>query len=287
ERFEVLEATKYSFDCGSGRWEQHRLTLRLTTEPFAEGGMRLCYRCREISEDGWEVDKVVKRIKPHSGLDPTVNYHEAMTQMVAESYAQDFNKACCQAGLPNRIAFLPVSVIKLDGYQEPLCLEPYLDGDYVKHSDNAGHRETDDETAAAFSYFSYIVSGAQLVVCDIQGVGTFYTDPQIHTADGQGFGAGNLGAEGIRRFLHSHRHSLLSEQLGLPSPDEGLSDEELARKIQALEREDAARGNAAAMVTLIPGLSLTFSTMTTQYSECASQYNEGFTAIAKMFGKCA
>ena len=26
-----------------------------------------------------------------------------------------------------------------------------------------GHRETDDETAAAFSYFTYIVSGAQLV----------------------------------------------------------------------------------------------------------------------------
>ena len=26
-----------------------------------------------------------------------------------------------------------------------------------------------------------------------QGVGTFYTDPQIHSFDGRGFGAGNLG----------------------------------------------------------------------------------------------
>ena len=116
-------------------------------------------------------------------------------------------------------AFLNAKKTNLDielsgGYAEPLCLEPYLAGDYVKHSDNAGHRETDDETAACFSYFSYILSQKMLVVCDIQGVGTFYTDPQIHTIDGEGFGAGNLGAEGIRRFLRTHRHNLLCEELG-------------------------------------------------------------------------
>ena len=103
------------------------------------------------------------------------------------------------------------------GYAEPLCLEPFLSGDYVKHSDNAGHRETDNETAAAFSYFTYILSQKMLVVCDIQGVGTFYTDPQIHTTDGEGFGAGNLGAEGIRRFPRTHRHNLLCEELGWKS----------------------------------------------------------------------
>ena len=165
-------------------------------------------------EDGSEIDAVLKRIKPNCGLDPVMNYHEAMTQMVAECYAQEFNKCCSQAGLPFSIAFLPVSVVKMDEFEEPLCLEPYLAGDYVKHSDNAGHTETDDEVAAAFSYFSYILSDKLLVVCDIQGVGTFYTDPQIHTADGVGFGAGNLGAEGLRRFLRTHRHNLLCEQLG-------------------------------------------------------------------------
>merc|ERR1712216_176914 len=103
----------------------------------------------------------------------------------------------------------------------------------VKHSDNDGHNETEDEVAAAFSYFTYINSNRLLVVCDIQGVGTFYTDPQIHTFDGQGFGLGNTGAEGIRRFLRSHRHNLLCEKLGLPSLDAHLTDEELAQKIQA------------------------------------------------------
>ena len=35
ERFEVLEATKYSFDCGSGRWEQHR-RLGRSMDPWRE-----------------------------------------------------------------------------------------------------------------------------------------------------------------------------------------------------------------------------------------------------------
>jgi myosin-heavy-chain kinase len=60
----------------------------------------------------------------------------------------------------------------------------------------------------AFSYFTHHVSGGSLVIADIQGVGTFYTDPQIHTLDGEGFGAGNLGERGIRRFLSSHHHSV-------------------------------------------------------------------------------
>ena len=55
-----------------------------------------------------------------------------------------------------------------------------------------------------------------MVVCDIQGVGDFYTDPQIHTWDGEGFGMGNLGAEGIQRYLHSHVHNELIGLLGLP-----------------------------------------------------------------------
>ena len=49
--------------------------------------------------------------------------------------------------------------------------------------------------------------------------------------------------------LQSHRHGLLCEKLGLPSPDAGLTDEELAKKMQADEQriaeedaEEAARG---------------------------------------------
>lgn len=244
--FSTFRAKKYTYDCGKDSWDQEFTRIRVDREPFGEGGMRLAYRAREILEDGSEVEAVVKRMKPGCAPSGDHMFHEAMTQMVAESYAQDFNKACVASGLPHRVAFLPVSVLQLEGSTECVALEPYLAGEYVKHNDNDGHNETQDAIAAAFSYFTNVTSNKLLVVCDIQGVGTFYTDPQVHTFDGEGFGAGNMGADGIQRFLASHRHSLLCDELGLPSLDAGLSDEEIARKLQASleEEEEAALGES-------------------------------------------
>lgn len=31
-----------------------------------------------------------------------------------------------------------------------------------------------------------------------------YTDPQIHTLDGKGYGQGNMGQRGIEKFIDSH-----------------------------------------------------------------------------------
>jgi len=242
----TLSGDKLTYDCEKDRWDSVPVTLRVSSEPFGEGGMRLAYRAREVLPDGFEFDVVVKRFRSDledEGYTSDDLFQEAVTQMVAENYAQDFNKACAARGLRHTIAFLPASVVKVKGVPdeetEVLSLEPYLEGEYVKHNDNQGHNETEDEVVAAFCYFTYISSGKLSVVCDIQGVGTFYTDPQIHTFDGEGFGAGNLGPEGIDRFLRNHRHNLVCEQLGLPSPDEGLSDEELARKMQAAEEREA------------------------------------------------
>jgi hypothetical protein len=53
----------------------------------------------------------------------------------------------------------------------------------------------------AFSHFTWHASKGALLICDIQGVGDLYTDPQIHSSDGRGYGLGNLGQKGIDRFL--------------------------------------------------------------------------------------
>jgi hypothetical protein len=37
------------------------------------------------------------------------------------------------------------------------------------------------------------------------GVGDLFTDPQIHTIDGDGYGRGNMGVRGIALFFASHR----------------------------------------------------------------------------------
>merc|ERR1719253_804937 len=176
--------------------------------------MRLAYRAWEVVDDD-EIPMVVKRWK-RGGSTETVVFDEARTQMVAEHYAQEFNRRCADKGIDGvSVAFLPASALRVDGITEVLSLEPYLEGEYVKQSDNCGGC-SDNVVAAAFSYFTFVTSFEQLVVVDIQGVGTFYTDPQIHTWEGEGFGAGNMGARGIRRFLRTHKHTAVCDALDLP-----------------------------------------------------------------------
>ena len=80
-----------------------------------------------------------------------------------------------------------------------------MPGSYVKHSNNAGWVGREEQscsgaaaieqallraTPQAFSHFSYVASGGEVLICDIQGVGDLFTDPQIHTPDGNSYGEG-------------------------------------------------------------------------------------------------
>ena len=57
----------------------------------------------------------------------------------------------------------------------------------------------------AFSHFTWEASTHTILVCDIQGVGDTWTDPQIHSFNGEGYGKGNMGNDGIQKFLESHK----------------------------------------------------------------------------------
>ena len=62
----------------------------------------------------------------------------------------------------------------------------------------------------------------------MQGVGDLYTDPQIHTAQGDQYGDGNLGTRGMALFFHSHKVKFRPLKPGHtpnpPSFSEGTAD---------------------------------------------------------------
>ena len=73
-------------------------------------------------------------------------------------------------------------------------------------------------TPQAYSHFTYERSERRMVVTDIQGIEDLFTDPQVHTADGEGYGQGNLGIDGVHKFLCTHKCNDVCRAIGLRQP---------------------------------------------------------------------
>ena len=103
ERVE-MRGTKSVYDCATDKWNSEPVRLLVETEPFQEGGMRIAYKAQELFADGSAMDVVLKCFKPEvleEGEDEAELVRgEAMTQMVAENYAQDFNRMARDEHVP-------------------------------------------------------------------------------------------------------------------------------------------------------------------------------------------
>lgn len=256
------QVIKYTYIASEERWEEESGRVRVRPEVFARGGMRSCFPCDDIDSEGGATKAVLKLFHDdvpallrggNAVCDPKEYFLESMCSAVADTYAQSFNREAARAGgvaAGVAVAFVPVSVVYLIERPGRVfgTVEPMLVGSYKKHSDNDGHRDRlgedgEDEVAQAFSYFSYVRSNNLLMVCDIQGVpGGAYTDPQVHSWDGNGFGAGNNGRQGMERFLASFSYNLLCEALQLPRAKEE-TDEEMAKRLQEVEVQTAREDN--------------------------------------------
>jgi len=110
---------------------------------------------------------------------------------------------------PKQIDMLHVGMLQL--VERPgspyIGYESFIRGEYHKWNTNTGWKDesTFRHTPHAFSFATFRVTRGEMMVVDIQGVGDLYTDPQVHTLDGEGFGKGNLGARGMALFLRSFR----------------------------------------------------------------------------------
>lgn len=177
----------HTYDPVKRKWSQRATVLRLDKKPFAKGAMRGAYHCLDMTKEEDERHYVAK-FSLDANEPKETYFSDVETQSVAQMYAKLYNETISTASNPKKVAFLDTHVVvfstPVNGHKY-CAIEKYIQGEYVKHSNNYGAVSGDRNTPQAFSHFSYEKSGGKLIVVDIQGVNDIYTDPQIHTVDGQ------------------------------------------------------------------------------------------------------
>jgi len=110
---------------------------------------------------------------------------------------------------------------------QPLwAIENFIEGSYRKHNNNYGYvSDAERNTPQAFSHFTYEASNHKMMICDIQGVGDLYTDPQMHTEESMpSLGKGNLGTRGFQKFMQTHSCNAICSYLKLPPVNAKVKD---------------------------------------------------------------
>eukprot|EP00472_Partenskyella_glossopodia_P010363 CAMPEP_0197517812 /NCGR_PEP_ID=MMETSP1318-20131121/2884_1 /TAXON_ID=552666 /ORGANISM="Partenskyella glossopodia, Strain RCC365" /LENGTH=393 /DNA_ID=CAMNT_0043067675 /DNA_START=187 /DNA_END=1368 /DNA_ORIENTATION=+ len=255
--FPAEKSVKYIYDLKTRTWTQQEVNLKLDTVPFSRGSLRVVYHM-EMDQDGHNnsgeqehrnkqnhtahehhehADQVpgapppkcknryVAKISmnPSDNKNTKVYFRDVETQTIAKYYAEKFN----QYHPPKKVDFIKACVLELIQREgNPIVgVEKFIPGPYRKHNSNYGYVSDEERnTPQAFSHFSWEASDHTLLVCDIQGVGDLYTDPQIHHISGEGFGKGNLGMAGISKFLQKHRCNAICRYLKLPQLNAKVSD---------------------------------------------------------------
>ena len=210
--------TKHWYEWASKKWYEKQVTVQLEEQPFDEGSMRLAFRMHDLSMPPGSRSHVAKVFKPGLRCGQEQIWADVEMYEICSSIASAFNSL----NPPKKVSFCHCFLISrassVPRHRRIMFVEPYLRGTFKKYNNNDGWCSGDDRnTPHAFSHFSYEHTRHEMLVVDIQGVGDVYTDPQIHTQNGQDFGPGNCGREGISRFFATHVCNPVCHFLKLPT----------------------------------------------------------------------
>eukprot|EP01132_Coremiostelium_polycephalum_P001491 gene1491-1880_t len=193
-------------------WAHSIVCVSIEKTPFAKGSCRTAHKLKDWSKPDL---KLVGKFSSNKKTTRDSYFTDVLMQTFCSKWAEKFN----EAKPPKPITFLPTYVYELIDHPPPYPVcggEPFIEGEYKKHNNNSGYVSSDARnTPQAFSHFSFEHSNHELLIVDIQGVNDFYTDPQIHTKNGVGFGEGNLGETGFHKFVQTHKCNAVCDFLKL------------------------------------------------------------------------
>lgn len=239
------KAVRHKYNALSKTWTTEEVVVKIDKESFAAGAMRECFRMKKLSNfsqnQNWARDSNNYVAKSYMDEDvPKETYFaDVRLQMDAKLWGEEFNRH----NPPKKVDIFMMCVLEfVDRAGQPLFhVEHYIDGEYVKYNSNSGYVDCrlSRQTPHAFSHFTFERSGHELIVVDVQGVGDLYTDPQIHTLDGQDYGDGNLGVKGMALFFHSHSCNAICKSLGLQSFDLAPKERESIMNSSSSKKSDS------------------------------------------------
>ena len=215
-------AYRYSYDPCTNSFVCKETVVVIDDEVFAKGGMRSVYKSFDLEDE--VPDWVVKQWLPAMGSSQGTTHRKYFREVFVQSKTQQlvnlFNSVQSEKTCRMNDSFV-IQLVE----RHPVALffgERYISGKYKKMNSNDGWVSRSGEFASAFSHFTFKKSDGYCLICDIQGVETedtaTWTDPQMHSIDGNAGGAGDLGISGMTHFFEKHKCGPLCQLLSLENP---------------------------------------------------------------------
>ena len=226
---ELVTLQVESFDTEKGQWsDAFDVRLSLDKDKFATGGCRDAFKCTGIN--GLEGKLVLKRYREDKVQDIISLFGsvESHTRKVVQMHAlaRYFAKRLREE-LPMDYgkAFMYTKLYFGRLNDDFVTLESFIEGTFTKYINNTGDIILKDSEVAkkaeAFVHYTYILSGKELMVLDIQGVEYWLCDLEIASTKlfdankAVYFCSGNLSGLAIETFLQQHQCNNYCYQLNL------------------------------------------------------------------------
>ncbi|XP_077869811.1 transient receptor potential cation channel subfamily M member 6-like [Saccoglossus kowalevskii] len=229
----------FSFDIHQMAWSLMPRVVEFTIdkEPFGTGGFRHAFkgvsRTANFNTSVWVIKKYLPdALKSIQDTHQTVEQHtkkvvqmHALATNFANQLEYDLKKKEALLLYGATLAYSQIFLGKMET-DEYVTVEEYIDGDFVKYTNNDGTisqiKSEICQKSESLAHFSYEKSDKKLMVVDIQGSGYNLCDPEIASRNLLNddnefmFTTGNLTETAITNFVENHICNNYCQLLKLP-----------------------------------------------------------------------